>query len=275
MIYNFDLRTVDGAYKFLLDFLGMSLQEYFKEWVINSDSDIDKFWERNGKRTTNIELKDIRILAFHVVGSVDGCEEIRLHGLKNLKKVLAENTQLNRILKSYKLVFDIDKQLMVYKGEEYSIDYDWYKRNSPLTSFGEHLKAIAHRIYYDYCINGFLFNDDILSYGTYIHTRPEFMMKLSSTFPELEAMESEWASRSKSYKVNFYATIDQIHRFTFDLNETQEELTSDEIEQIKYWLVNQAINRVNNYLSHAVLIYINDEMEIPPEQIVNFEEIHI
>src|SRR5690606_500044 len=112
-----------------------------------------------------------------------------------------------------------------------------------------------------------MMNDDVFSYGTNIHKRPEFMMKLSGAFPELKRMEDEWAERSKSYKVNFYATIDQIHRFNFDLNETQEELTDDEIAQIKQWMVSRAIDRANNDMFSEVFLYVKDEIDIPPEQI--------
>lgn len=86
-------------------------------------------------------------------------------------------------------------------------------------------------------------------------------------------MEDEWAKHSKSYKVNFYATIDQIHRFNFDLNETKEELTDDEIGQIKRWMVSHAIDRANNDLFSEVFLYVKDKTDIPPEQITNCEEI--
>lgn len=98
-------------------------------------------------------------------------------------------------------------------------------------------------------------------------------MKLSAAFPDLKKMEDEWAKRSKSYKVNFYTTIDQIHRFNFDLNETQEELTDEEIEQIKRWMVSRAIDRANSCLFSEVFLYVKDEIDIPPEQIISCEEI--
>ena len=86
-------------------------------------------------------------------------------------------------------------------------------------------------------------------------------------------MEDEWAKRSKSYKVNFYATINQIHRFNFDLNETQEELTDEEIMLIKRWMVSHAIDRAYNNLLSEVFLYIKDEIDIPPVQITSCEEL--
>lgn len=272
-MYNFDLRSADSAYDFLLTFFGMSGQEYIEELIINSHNDFNEFWERNAARVKNVNIQDIRVWGFHVVGSLDECREIRSHGLKNLQRVLSEDTQLHRMLKSYGVDFCIQKRLLMYKGEKYNIDYDWYRHNDYSMPPDKYLKPIAHRVYYDYCVNGFMMNDDVFSYGTNIHERPEFIMKLSDAFPDLKKMEDEWAELSKSYKVNFYATIDQIHHFNFDLNETQEELTDDEIEQIKRWLVSYAIDRANSDLFSGVFLYVKDEIDIPPEQITSCEEI--
>ncbi|RGY66083.1 hypothetical protein DXA30_03520 [Fusobacterium ulcerans] len=272
-MYNFDLRTPDSAYNFLLTFFNMSGQEYIEELIINSDNEFEKFWDRNAARVNDISVENIRVWGFHVVGSLDECREIRSQGLRNLQKVLSGDTLLSRILKSNGVFFDVKRHLLFYKGKEYNVDYDWYRNNDYSMSPEKYLKPIAHRVYYDYCVNGFMMNDDIFSYGTNIHERPEFLMKLSAAFPDLKKMEEEWAKRSKGYKVNFYATIDQIHRFNFDLNDTQEELTDEEIVHIKRWMVSRAIDRANNNLISEVFLYIKDEIDIPPEQITSCEEI--
>lgn len=272
-MYNFDLRTPDSSYRFLLEFFNMSGEEYIKELIINSDNEFEKFWDLNASTVSDISIDNIRMWGFHIVGSLDDCEEICSQGLKNLQKVLSEDTHLSRMLKSNGVFFDVEKHLLFYKDKEYSIDYDWYRHSDYLTHSEKHLKSIAHRVYYDYCVNGFMMNDDIFSYGTSIHERPEFLMKLSAAFPTLRKMEIEWAKLSKSYKVNFYATINQIHRFNFDLCETQAELTDEEIEQIKKWMTRHAIDRASNNLFSDVIIYIKDEINIPPNQIDICEEI--
>lgn len=272
-MYNFDLRTPDSAYDFLLTFFNMSGQEYIEELIINSDNEFEKFWNRNAARVNDISLDNIRVWGFHVMGSLDECREIHNQGLRNLQKVLFGDTLLSRTLKANGVFFDVKRHLLLYKGKEYNMDYDWYRHNDYSMPPEKYLKPIAHRVYYDYCVNGFMMNDDVFSYGTNIHERPELMMKLTGAFPELKKMEDEWAESSKSYKVNFYATIDQIQRFNFDLNVTHEELTVDEVEQIKRWMVRRAIDRTNNDLFSPVFLYIKDEMDIPPKQIDSFEEI--
>lgn len=272
-MYDFDLRTPDSAYNFLLTFFNMSGQEYIEELIINSDNEFEKFWNRNVARVNDISVDNIRVWGFHVLGSLDECREIRSQGLRNLQKVLLGDTLLSRMLKSNGVFFDVKRHLLFYKGKEYNMDYDWYRHNDYSMPPDKDLKPIAHRVYYDYCVNGFMMNDDVFSYGTNIHERPEFMMKLTGAFPDLKKVEDEWTKRSKSYKVNFYATIDQIHRFNFGLNETQEELTEEEIEQIKRWMVSHAVDRANSNLFSEVFLYVKDEIDIPPEQIISCDEI--
>lgn len=185
-MYNFDLKTPDSAYDFLLTLFNMSGQEYIEELIINSDNEFEEFWNRNAARVDDINLDNIRVWGFHVVGSLDECREIRNQGLRNLQKILSENTQLSRMLKSYGVSFDVKRHLLLYKDKEFNVDYDWYRHNDYSKPPEKFLEPIAHRIYYDYCVNGFMMNDDIFSYGTNIHERPEFMMKISDAFPDLK-----------------------------------------------------------------------------------------
>lgn len=60
-MYNFDLRTPDSAYNFLLTFFNMSGQEYIEELIINSDNEFEKFWDRNAARVNDISVENIRV----------------------------------------------------------------------------------------------------------------------------------------------------------------------------------------------------------------------
>ncbi len=117
-MYDFDLRTGDSAYSFLLDFFNMSREEYQKEFRIDCKEDIENFCKCNISKVKDISLEDIRIWGFHVLGSLDECKEIRSQGLKNLQKVLSEDTALRRMLKSYGISFDIE-----------SIAYNYIREN--------------------------------------------------------------------------------------------------------------------------------------------------
>ena len=49
---------------------------------MNSGNDFEVFWERNIDRIAKVNVHDIKVMAFHVLGSLDQCEEIKKNGLK-------------------------------------------------------------------------------------------------------------------------------------------------------------------------------------------------
>ena len=161
-------------------------------------------------------------------------------------------------------------------GEKYDIDYEKYHSRHFLSGLDEKLDRIAHRVYYDYCVNGFLLNDDVLDYGTSIHERPEFFMIFVELSPEAEKLDEYWKNHSKSFVVNFYATVEQTHRFNFELDEWrdppyEEWKELDDEMKLKKWMLSHAIDRANNDLGMQFL-YIRDDVIIPPTQIESIEE---
>lgn len=56
---NFDLRTCDTAYYFVLEFMNMTPDEYLTELVIECENDFEKFWKRNIGRITEVNIEDL------------------------------------------------------------------------------------------------------------------------------------------------------------------------------------------------------------------------
>lgn len=273
----FDLRTCDSAYDFVLEFMGMSSSEFFHDYIKDCEKDFEVFWEKNNQRIKQVNIINLRIIAFHVLGSLDNCEEIKANGLWSLQKVLSNNTMLSRMLKAEGIVFNISDRLLYCYGTAYDIDYDHYKDKDYLTETEEILDRISHRVFYDYCINGFLVCDNVFDYGTHIHERPEFLMSLSKLLPCAHKIEEYWKANSISYKVNFYVTIDQVQRFNFELDEQNDPPFNgwfylDEDMKIKKWLLSHAIDRAYNNLGQKFL-YIKDNLIVPSEQIISCERI--
>ena len=205
-------------------------------------------------------------MAFHILGALDECEEIKKNGLKNLQEVLSNDTLLKKKLSEAGIEFDIPRKIMTCNGTPYDIDFDKYKGKLCLSNFEENLKNVARRVYYDFSINGFLCNDNVYRYGTKIHKRPEFIIHLRNLFMRAKGLEEYWESHSKSYRIDFYATIGQIKRLTFALDETKNppfydwgDLNVD--MKIKKWMLSYAIDRANNKLSE-VFIYIKNNVNI-------------
>ena len=77
--------------------------------------------------------------------------------------------------------------------------------------------------------------------------------------------------------MDFYATIEQVTRFRFNLDEAKNAVYDDwsnyDVEmKIKKWMLSHAIDRANNMLSE-VFVYIKDNVTIPPDQIVEISEL--
>lgn len=56
---DFDLRTCDTAYYFVLEFMNMTPDEYLTELVIECENDFEKFWKRNIGRITEVNIEDL------------------------------------------------------------------------------------------------------------------------------------------------------------------------------------------------------------------------
>lgn len=273
----FDLRTVDAAYKSLLEFVGMTSEEFILDFAINCQSNVDTFWARHFGYIDCIDINKFQFRAFHVTGVLDDCGEIKSSGLKDLQKMLSEDTSLSRTLRQYGLTFNLPERTMLYQGKQICIDYDRLRGHSS-NDYEECVESVAHRIYYDYCINGFFCCDDISGYGTNIDKRPEFILKLVHLFPELKIIESEWMNGSRGYKVAFYVWLDQIAQFTFPIDEPDYVPCNDfqelnEVQKIKKWMLFTAIERGFQNDSAERYMYIKDGIQIPPEQIIACERI--
>lgn len=274
---EYDLRTCDAAYYFVLNFMGMTPDEFITEYTLNCDNDFEVFWDKNVERIASVDISEMKIMAFHVVGSLDNCREIKENGLMNLQEVLSRDTILKKMLTKTGIAFDISERTVSCNGQTYDIDYDHYRHKHFLYEIDVKLDHVAHRVFYDYCVNGFLLNDNVFNYGTDIHKRPEFLMTLGELFPQAQRVDAYWKCNAKSYRIDFYATIEQVHRFNFELDELRDppyvgwvELNDD--MKIKKWMLSHAIDRANDELSMQFL-YIKDNYFIPPNQIVSISEL--
>lgn len=89
---DFDLRTCNAAYYFVFYFMNMTPDEYITERIINCGNDFEIFWNRNIERIKSVDIFTLRLMAFHVVRSLDGCGDINEKGIMNLQTVLSEET---------------------------------------------------------------------------------------------------------------------------------------------------------------------------------------
>lgn len=267
---DFNITTSNAAYDFLLDVLGLYAGELIMEYLVDCSGNVDMFVERNLHRLAHLDIFDVRFIAYHVTASLDDCEEIKRTGIRDLRYVLSHNTMLSNFLDRGGIQFDIENRAMLVDGDRFNIDYDFYRNRQLRTPEEKLLENIAHRVCYDFCVDGFLTSDDVKRYGTDIDKRPEFILKLIKVSPKVKELDEFWRSNSKPYKVYFYVTADQIHKFTFNLNNNYLPYSAYEQEQMKRWMLGWAVDRAFNTCGD-LYIYIRDHEYVPPEQIINCE----
>lgn len=273
---DFDLRTTDSAYSFVLNILGIPGEQFIDEYIIECDKDYEQLWGKYYKQLKDIDASKIRVWAFHTTGSLDHCQSIMHEGLRNLHHALSADSKMANIFRKYGLEFDVDNKVMYYNGIAYDVDYEKYRQRY-LYRKEELLSRIAYRLCKDFCVNGFMYTRDFRTYSYDIYIRPEFILDLVNMFPELSVLDLEWRKCSTSYKVNFFAYLDQLERYNFDLDEYRDppyamwDELDDNDKAIK-WMLGRAIDRAFDELSDTYL-YVRSNFYIPPEQIADCERI--
>lgn len=131
----FDLRTHELAYKFLLDFLGMTGEDFNMDYIVECNKNFEIFWQKHFDTLESIDIRNLRIMAFHITATQDECAEIKENGLKNLQKVLSEDTRLKEILASYGIAFNILERTVVVKNKVININYDDYREKFRLSQY--------------------------------------------------------------------------------------------------------------------------------------------
>lgn len=274
---DFDLRTTDSAYYFVLDVLGYTGEQFIDDYIVECNRDYELLWSKHYNQLKHIDSNKIRIWSFHITGSLDHCKDIQEEGLRNLHYALSVDSKMAQMFRKYNLEFDVENKMMYFEGVSYNVDYRKYQNRCNLYGKDEQLSSIAYRLSKDFCVNGFMCNDNFLSYGFDVHIRPEFIIDLVNMFPQLSELDLEWRRNSTSYKVNFFAYIDQLERYNFDLDEYRDppydmwyELNDN--DKVIKWMLGRAINRAFNELGDTYL-YVKSNLHIPPEQIDDCEKI--
>lgn len=266
---NYNILTKESALDSFNSLMGYVGEEYFDKIIIRGGSDIDEFLDNHLQDVREIDIRDMTYTGIHITTSPNECQEILRNGVISLREVLRTDSLLSQMLYRYGLSFDLEKDIMIYRGESYDVDYSHYQgeRNSPI-------KEIARKLCNDYQVNGFLHIENIEDYGTYIHERPEFLYTLSRFDPRFAVAEREWKNTSQAYSIKFIVSFEQISWFTF--YEQQYEFYDDEDRcELKKRLLTYAFEEMSVFGSglDEVHIYLNPQEKIRPEQIVSITAI--
>lgn len=264
----YDITNPDAAYEWLYSVLDMKRGDFISDYVLESRNDFDTFFVRHLKEAERLDIDQLEFVAIHVTTNGDDCAEIKKNGLKDLQKVLQEETELSMFLKKRGIWFDIPSKIMHIDDKNFDIDYKKYTNWDRMIKQVDALYSIGRKIFYDHQVNGFLFSKDVYDYGT-IHEAPEFLLTLSEFDRDTVGINDEWAAASKPYVIKYRAKITEFEYYTF--YEGQEDYLQDYHNGwigLKKILFQKAVRSAFSELSSDVYAYMKPERIIEPARII-------
>ena len=264
----YDITNPDAAYEWLYSVLDMKRGDFISDYVLESRNDFDTFFVRHLKEAERLDIDQLEFVAIHVTTNGDDCAEIKKNGLKDLQKVLQEETELSMFLKKRGIWFDIPSKIMHIDDKNFDIDYKKYTNWDRMIKQVDALYSIGRKIFYDHQVNGFLFSRDVYDYGT-IHEAPEFLLTLSEFDRDTVGINDEWAAASKPYVIKYRAKITEFEYYTF--YEGQEDYLQDYHNGwigLKKILFQEAVRSAFSELSSDVYAYMKPERIIEPARII-------
>lgn len=264
----YDITNPDAAYEWLYSVLDMKRGDFISDYVLESRNDFDTFFVRHLKEAERLDIDQLEFVAIHVTTNGDDCAEIKKNGLKDLQKVLQEETELSMFLKKRGIWFDIPSKIMHIDDKNFDIDYKKYTNWDRMIKQVDALYNIGRKIFYDHQVNGFLFSKDVYDYGT-IHEAPEFLLTLSEFDRDTVGINDEWAAASKPYVIKYRAKITEFEYYTF--YEGQEDYLQDYHNGwigLKKILFQKAVRSAFSELSSDVYAYMKPERIIEPARII-------
>lgn len=270
--YYYDITNPDAAYNWLYSVLDMKQGDLIEDYIFKCGNDFEIFFENHIEEIKRIDINELELVAVHVTSNDDDCSSIKKYGLRNLKIVLTENTELKRFLLGEQIEFDVDNKKMVVHGIEYELDYQKYLDMKDKTAREKDLESIARKLYYDFQVNGFFFNRDIFDYGTGIHKHPEFLLTLSGFGIETKDIDYKWSKMNQGYVIKYKSHVADFEYYTFYEGGVEEYLNDAQNDRIKlrHWLISHAIDGCFSNLASEVFAYMKPNIVITPDRILEY-----
>lgn len=249
---------------------GYKKGDLISDYILECNNDFDTFFERHLSEVERMDINQLEMVVVHVTTKGDKCDEIKKNGLRDLKTVLHEKTELSAFLYERGIYFDIPSKMMYVNGKAFDIDYTKYTNLDRVIKQEEALHKIGYKIFYDFQVNGFLFSRDIYDYGT-IHKAPEFLLTLSEFGKETAKVDDDWEAVSEPYVIKYKAKIADFEYYTF--YESQEEYLEDYHNKwigLKKQLLQRAISSTFLDLFSDIYAYMKPGRIIEPERIIDY-----
>lgn len=220
------------------------------------DVTAEQLLNENDISINSIDVSYLRIKVIHFTSNNDNCNSIRTYGLGDLQFALTQDTPLKKFLEEHKIRIFPDYSILDYDGVRHDITYCSEGFDKPYTH------SIAHKIYFDNQLNGFLRNTNIERYGAKVDKRPEFLFNIDYCF-KLN-LSYEWEKQSTGYMVTYLAPVSDFALFTFYDKDKCEDFNEPLIAQR---LIQKALGVVSLADYDEIFAYMKSNTIVKPNQI--------
>ncbi|MDY4078686.1 MAG: hypothetical protein SOY42_07870 [Clostridium sp.] len=273
----YDMTNSENALKSLSKFLNLGKKELFSFISIRADQNIDynKIYEElilefdidiDKLCIDNIEVKSIHV----TTGNDNGCS-IREKGLLNLQQSLTQDTTLRKFLLKRIIRIDVESNLIYFKDNKLVLEDN-------TSDYKDNKNYVYKKLYKDYGINGFIFNNEPLKYEGNVANRPEFIYNLSKIL-KYGDLEKEWEIENKQcYIVEYKYSHEKLSWINLILNsEDKYEIECNREFYIKLWFIKQAIKviiyDIMNFEKLEIISYLKLDENIPSQDIINIIDV--
>ncbi|MBU3102921.1 hypothetical protein [Clostridium gasigenes] len=227
-----------------------------------------KFIEKFNIKLDNLRLDNLEIKSIHVTTGNDDGEYILNNGLLNLKEVVKRDTPMNRFLIERGIEIDVENKILRYNKKELIISEDNCRKSNGEKNY------VHHKLYRDYLINGFHYNNKPLKYGGMVAYRPEFIYSLGDLI-RYRDLEKTWENTfNQCYIVEYKCKPCNIewNSYVKDIMEDDDGIEPSLEKIIKRWLINNSLYVIFNYIlgSDGVEIYsfLKPNYNVPSSDII-------
>lgn len=199
----YDIRTSEKALDTLIQLTGIGVEIWRnfvgreREYRFDDDlvSDVIK---RYGKMPES--FRNWNFIFFHITTSKNDCGDLKKNGIMDLQKVCnSQSTELTKFLLSHGIKVSIKEKTLTTENIRFDISFDRDLECPPDSTEEEYRWSIGRKLYYDFCVCGFLSIWEASPYGGYVHQRPEILFDLDRLLNS--SLSEEWEETHKPFEV--------------------------------------------------------------------------
>ncbi len=218
--FVFDMTSREALMQSLCSYFGLSEEQIGDFVLMNEDVSLELFFHTNDIMKEQLKIHDLYVASYHSTTNMDRCASIQTLGLLNLRETIRQDTPLARYLRERSIIFDLDNKTISRHGTMFDLEKKYVGVSDTPNRAKDH---VSYKLYEDHQINGFLFTEDVLDYGGYVHLRPEFLMNVAQLFKD-QKLESDWERdpMRQAYVLKFIAPLSDYNPDTFSIHREKE-----------------------------------------------------